>query len=107
MAITGWFNSGYPQYDTEVPVGDNIKIKVDGDLQDLTRSPTAHWNGAFTAEGNGKKDCTTFDGYGTVIGPEWADTLNLGSMPNKPMTITVTLWGNSSAWAYRQCPPGY
>jgi len=80
---------------------------VDGDLYDYSRSPTAHWNGAFTAEGNGQKDCETFDGLGTVIGPTTSRTLKLGPMPDHVVDIEVKLWGNSSAWAYRQCPTGF
>lgn len=104
-AITGYFTR--VDVPSELTIGDEISIKVDGNLEDPTRSALAHWNGAFTAEGNGRKDCATFDGYGKVIGPEWAATLKLGPMPDTPVTIIVKLWGNPSAWAYRECPPGF
>lgn len=103
--ITGVFTRF--EVSAEIPVGDEIRIVVDGNLYDYSRSPLAHWNGAFTAEGNGRKDCSTFDGFGTTIGPEVRHTLKLGPMPDTPVDIEVKLWGNPSAWAYKECPPGF
>jgi len=37
---------------SEVPVGDEIKFKVDGNLYDPTRSPLAPWNWVLEAKGN-------------------------------------------------------
>jgi len=81
---------------SEVPVGDEIKIKVDGNLNDPTRSPTAIWNWVLAVKGNGERDHAFGAGTGTVIGPETAPTLSLGVMPNMPVTVELRLYGNSS-----------
>jgi len=84
---------------SEIPVGDEISIRVDGDLRDLTRSPLAIWNWVLAAKGNGQKDFAFGAGTGTVIGPEWAPTLRLGTMPDVPVNIELRLYGNSSMWS--------
>lgn len=84
---------------SEVPVGDEIKFKVDGNLYDPTRSPLAIWNWVLVAKGNGKRDYAIGSGTGTVIGPEWAPTLRLGTMPDAPVHIELRLYGNSSMWS--------
>jgi len=81
---------------SEVPVGNEINFRVDGNLYDPTRSPTAMWNWVLAAKGNGRRDYAVGSGLGTAIGPEAAPTLRLGAMPNTPVTIELRLYGNSS-----------
>ncbi len=99
MAITG----SITRFDvpSEIPVGGAINIKVDGDLRDPTRSPLAVWNWCLAAKCKvtGKKDYAFGAGTGTVIGPEIAPTLKLGTMPDVPVTIELRLYGNSSMWS--------
>jgi len=78
---------------------EDIKIKVDGDLVDLSKSAIDFWAGCFTAKRVGIKDASKFTGWGTVIGPEWAPTLHLGIMPSASVSIIVKLWANDSFWA--------
>jgi len=91
---------------SEIPVGDDIVITVDGNVEDPSKSAADLWSGAFTAEGNGQKDCAVFKGSGVKIGPEWAPHLNLGAMPDSPVEITLRLWGNEAYWDPGR-PPGF
>lgn len=91
---------------SEIPVGDSIVIRVDGEVIDLSKSAADFWSGAFTAEGNGEKDCKVFRGTGKTIGPEGAQLLSLGSMPNHSVDITLRLWGNEAYWSPGK-PPGF
>jgi len=91
---------------SEIPVGDEIAITVDGNLKDYSKSAADFWSGAFTAEGNGQKDCKVFKGSGSIIGPEWATVLSLGTMPDRPVEITLRLWGNEAYWNPGK-PPGF
>lgn len=87
----------------EVAVGEEIKFKVDGNINDPDRSWAAQWTGCFTAEGDGRKDYDTFNVVGKTGGPEWAPTLSLGIMPDIPVNVTVKLWGNSkyhAGWSW-------
>ena len=97
MSITGTIT----RFDVPsvIPVGSEIKFKVDGDCYDPTRSPLAMWNWVLAAKGNGKRDFAFGAGTGTVIGPEIAPTLKLGIMPDIPVTIELRLYGNSSMWS--------
>jgi len=87
------------EYPKSLDPGQDIEIKVDGNLVDLTKSWLDFWQGCFTIEGAGRKDADRFSGTGTVIGPEWAPTLRLGAMPSASVTITVKMWANDSVWA--------
>ncbi|GAI78668.1 unnamed protein product [marine sediment metagenome] len=84
---------------SEIPVGDEISFKVDGNLYDPTRSPLAVWNWCLAAKGNGRKDYAFGAGTGTVIGPEIAPRLKLGIMPDVPVEVELRLYGNSSMWS--------
>jgi hypothetical protein len=91
---------------SEIPVGDDIVIRVDGYLTDYSKSSADFWSGAFTAEGNGEKDYRVFRGTGKTIGPEGVQSLNLESMPNHSVDITLRLWGNEAYWNPGR-PPGF
>ena len=86
-------------YPKSLDPGEDIEIKVDGNLVDLSKSWLDFWQGCFTAECAGYKAKDQFFGAGTVIGPAWALTLRLGSMPSSSITIIVKMWANDSYWA--------
>jgi len=86
-------------YPKSLDPGKDIVIKIDGNLVDLSKSWLDFWQGAFTIEGIGRKDVARFFGWGTVIGPEWPETLHLGKMPDASVAITVKMWANDSFWA--------
>ena len=87
------------EYPKSLDQGQDIEIKVDGNLVDLTKSWLDFWSGYFTAERVGYRDGQIFGGNGTVIGPEWAQTLRLGSMPSASVNIIVKMWANEDFWA--------
>lgn len=99
--ITGEFTR--LKYPKSLEPGQEIKIKVDGNLIDLSKSWADFWSGYFTAERVGYRDGQIFGGNGTVIGPDYLPgfppTLKLGSMPGTSVTIIVKLWANESYWA--------
>lgn len=95
--ITGEFTRlDYPK---SLNPGEDIEIKVDGNLVDLSKSWIDFWSGCFTAERPGVKATDRFSGNGTVIGPEWAPTLHVGTMPSASVSIIVKIWANESYWA--------
>jgi len=86
-------------YPKSLEPGEDIEIKVDGNLVDLDKSWLDFWAGYFTAERVGYKDGQIFGGNGVAIGPEWTPTLHLGAMPSTSVSITVKLWANEDYWA--------
>jgi hypothetical protein len=92
---------------SEIPVGDDIVITVDGYVEDPSKSWADFWSGAFTAEGNNLRDCTVFRGTGVKIGPEIPiPKLSLGKMPDYSVDITLRVWGNEAYWNPGR-PPGF
>jgi hypothetical protein len=99
--ITGAFTRC--EVPSELAPGKEIKVVVDGNVSDQTRSPTAIWTGCFTVEGDGRRDYDTFTVNGKSGGPTFAPTLSLGIMPDVPVNVTVKLWGNphiSANWVW-------
>jgi len=80
-------------------VGKEIQVKIDGDLYDYDKGWYEPWYGCFTVERAGYRNYDTFEGWGKVIGPQWAPTLGLGPMSDISVVVTVKLWAQPSAWA--------
>ena len=80
-----------------IPVGDDIKIKVDAERYDYDKGPLARWCGCLAAKTNqGGQDKIVFDGTGTNIGMDIAGggELNLGPMQDSSLVITAKLFAN-------------
>lgn len=84
---------------TTLQVGNEIRVNIDGDLYDYDKAWYEPWYGCFTVERAGYHNYATFDGFGVVIGPEWAPTIGLGPMPDTTVLVTARLWAQPSAWA--------
>lgn len=100
MAITGTITK--VEVPDEIPVGDEIVVKVNGDLYDPSAGAIDFWSGAFVAKSSeGERDVGLFRGNGSKIGPEWFApiSLHLGTMPNRSVSIEVRLYGNDAYWA--------
>lgn len=75
--------------EAEVPVGDRIEIRLDGNLGAGWSS--IHDQGCFTAQWGSERDFDQFKGKG----PDPATKLDdLGVMPDHDITIAIKLWGN-------------
>ncbi|GAI41972.1 unnamed protein product [marine sediment metagenome] len=85
---------------SEIPVGDEIEVRVDGDLTDPTKHAADFWCGVFAAKtSEGIKDFDKFTGNGSRIGPELpTPRLHLGIMPNRSVSIEVRLFGHDDYW---------
>jgi len=91
------------KYPTSLDPGEDIEIKVDGNLVDLTKSWLDFWSGYFTAERVGCRDGQIFGGNVILFFldylPGSTPTLKLGPMPSASVNIIVKMWANENFWA--------